>query len=63
MVFERFTERTIKAVMAAQNEARAMGRPEVTTDELLLGPTPASRSTGLARSSKLSGAAATSARA
>ncbi|QDZ19980.1 ATP-dependent Clp protease [Chloropicon primus] len=37
MVFERFTERAIKAVMAAQNEARAMGRPEVTTDELLLG--------------------------
>mmetsp|Transcript_9627 Transcript_9627/g.24649 ORF Transcript_9627/g.24649 Transcript_9627/m.24649 type:complete len:952 (-) Transcript_9627:80-2935(-) len=37
MVFERFTERAIKAVMAAQNEARAMGRSEVTTDELLLG--------------------------
>jgi len=37
MVFERFTERAIKAVMAAQNEARSMGRPEVTTDELLLG--------------------------
>ena len=37
MVFERFTERAIKAVMAAQNEARSMGRAEVTTDELLLG--------------------------
>jgi ATP-dependent Clp protease ATP-binding subunit ClpC len=36
-VFERFTERAIKAVMLAQQEAKAAGRSEVGTDHLLLG--------------------------
>ncbi|GJP65076.1 hypothetical protein CLOP_g21985 [Closterium sp. NIES-67] len=36
-VFERFTERAIKAVMLAQAEAKAIGRKEVATEQLLLG--------------------------
>lgn len=36
-VFERFTERAIKVVMLAQREAKAMGRAEVGTEQLLLG--------------------------
>merc|ERR1719443_1427523 len=37
MVFERFTERAIKAVMEGQSEAKTMGRPEVLPEHLLLG--------------------------
>ncbi|KAG6551592.1 hypothetical protein Mapa_006669 [Marchantia paleacea] len=36
-VFERFTERAIKSVMLAQREAKALGRGEVGTEQLLLG--------------------------
>ncbi|CAI5980466.1 unnamed protein product [Closterium sp. NIES-64] len=36
-VFERFTERAIKAVMMAQAEAKVLGRKEVATEQLLLG--------------------------
>lgn len=36
-VFERFTERAIKSVMLAQREAKALGRKEVGTEQLLLG--------------------------
>jgi len=36
-VFERFTERAIKAVMLAQQEAKALGSAEVGTEHLLLG--------------------------
>lgn len=36
-VFERFTERAIKSVMLAQREAKALGRREVGTEQLLLG--------------------------
>jgi len=36
-VFERFTERAIKAVMLAQQEAKGFSAPEVGTQQLLLG--------------------------
>lgn len=36
-VFERFTERAIKSVMLAQREAKALGKREVGTEQLLLG--------------------------
>eukprot|EP00897_Mesotaenium_endlicherianum_P002931 jgi/Mesen1/2666/ME000167S01816 len=36
-VFEIFTERAVKSVMLAQREAKAMGRGEVGTEQLLLG--------------------------
>ncbi|GBG92963.1 hypothetical protein CBR_g57961 [Chara braunii] len=36
-VFERFTERAIKSIMLAQREAKAQGRGEVGTTQLLLG--------------------------
>ncbi|KAI5058545.1 hypothetical protein GOP47_0026715 [Adiantum capillus-veneris] len=36
-VFERFTERAIKTVMLAQREAKALGKAEVGTEQLLLG--------------------------
>lgn len=36
-VFERFTERAIKTVMLAQREAKALGKVEVGTEQLLLG--------------------------
>ncbi|WIA36448.1 hypothetical protein OEZ86_007755 [Tetradesmus obliquus] len=36
-VFERFSERSIKLVMIAQQEAKNMGAPEVTTEHVLLG--------------------------
>ncbi|KAL3681430.1 hypothetical protein R1sor_024386 [Riccia sorocarpa] len=36
-VFERFTERAIRSVMLAQREAKAQGRGEVGTEQLLLG--------------------------
>jgi len=36
-VFERFTERAIRAIMAAQKEASTMRRKEVATEQLLLG--------------------------
>ncbi|CAM6088346.1 unnamed protein product [Calypogeia fissa] len=36
-VFERFTERAIKSVMLAQREAKALGKGEVGTEQLLLG--------------------------
>lgn len=36
-VFERFTERAIRAIMAAQKEASHMRRKEVATEQLLLG--------------------------
>eukprot|EP00249_Psilotum_nudum_P024238 c29129_g1_i1 orf=243-3248(+) len=36
-VFERFTERAIKAVMFAQREAKAFGKSDVGTEHLLLG--------------------------
>lgn len=36
-VFERFTERAIKSVMLAQREAKAFGKAEVGTEQLLLG--------------------------
>lgn len=36
-VFERFTERAIKAIMIAQREAKGMGRGEVGTEQLFLG--------------------------
>jgi len=36
-VFERFTERAIKAVMLAQQEAKALGKPEVGTEHLFIG--------------------------
>ncbi|MCO5575798.1 hypothetical protein L7F22_029603 [Adiantum nelumboides] len=35
-VFERFTERAIKTVMLAQREAKALGKAEVGTEQLLL---------------------------
>merc|ERR1719421_2487452 len=37
MVFERFTERAIKAVMEGQNEAKSMNRSEVLPEHLFLG--------------------------
>ena len=36
-VFEKFTERAIKAVMLAQQEAKALQRPEVGTEHIMLG--------------------------
>ncbi|GAA0163612.1 chaperone [Lithospermum erythrorhizon] len=36
-IFERFTERAIKAVMFAQREAKILGKNEVFTEHLLLG--------------------------
>lgn len=36
-VFERFTERAIKAVVFSQREAKSMGKPMVFTQHLLLG--------------------------
>lgn len=36
-VFERFTERAIRSVMLAQKEAKALGRKEVATEQILLG--------------------------
>ncbi|KAJ7560098.1 hypothetical protein O6H91_04G113400 [Diphasiastrum complanatum] len=36
-VFERFTERAIKSIMLAQREAKALGKREVGTEQLLLG--------------------------
>lgn len=36
-VFEKFTERSIKAVMIAQSEAKTLGTAEVTTEHILLG--------------------------
>lgn len=36
-VFEKFSERSIKSVMFAQQEAKNLGAPEVTTEHVLLG--------------------------
>jgi ATP-dependent Clp protease ATP-binding subunit ClpC len=36
-VFEKFTERAIKAVMLAQQEAKALKRPEVGPEHILMG--------------------------
>ena len=36
-VFEKFTERAIKAVMLAQQEAKALSRPEVGPEHILMG--------------------------
>jgi ATP-dependent Clp protease ATP-binding subunit ClpC len=36
-MFERFTEKAIKSIMLAQQEARRLGHPFVGTEQLLLG--------------------------
>ena len=36
-VFEKFTERAIKAVMLAQQEAKALSRPEVGPEHIVMG--------------------------
>jgi ATP-dependent Clp protease ATP-binding subunit ClpC len=36
-VFEKFTERAIKAVMLAQQEAKALRRPEVGAEHIVMG--------------------------
>ena len=36
-VFEKFTERAIKAVMLAQQEAKALRRPEVGPEHIVMG--------------------------
>ncbi|XP_055825306.1 chaperone protein ClpD, chloroplastic isoform X2 [Solanum dulcamara] len=45
-VFERFTERSIKAVMFSQKEAKALGKDMVNTQHLLLGLIAEDRSPG-----------------
>ncbi|PHT29298.1 Chaperone protein ClpD, chloroplastic [Capsicum baccatum] len=45
-VFERFTERSIKAVMFSQKEAKALGKDMVFTQHLLLGLIAEDRSSG-----------------
>ncbi|KAG6388419.1 hypothetical protein SASPL_149845 [Salvia splendens] len=45
-IFERFTERSIKAVMFSQREAKAMGKDMVYTQHLLLGLVAEDRASG-----------------
>ena len=37
-MFERFTEKAIKVIMLAQEEARRLGHNFVGTEQILLGP-------------------------
>ncbi|XP_059291601.1 chaperone protein ClpD, chloroplastic isoform X2 [Lycium ferocissimum] len=53
-VFERFTERSIKAVMFSQKEAKALGKDMVYTQHLLLGLIAEDRSPGGFLGSKIS---------
>ena len=36
-MFEKFTEKAIKVIMLAQEEARRLGHPFISTEEVLLG--------------------------
>ena len=51
MMFERFTEKAIKVVMLAQEEARRLGHNFVGTEQILLGLI--GESTGIAAKARL----------